>query len=475
MSAWGAIYNNTSSALRTHAGMLARLQEQAASGSRVIRPSDDPSDANRILHLRAQTLTLENYSKNLRTVVLAMEQSHDVVQEISSGLTRIRQLLTQASSGTYGQTDLCIIAEEIDCMLEQIVASINTKTLGRYLFGGSDMSATPYAVEHTGGRIATVQYQGSPEDLPVPVAPGVNDSGTMVADHVFRSREPWWPVFLGNTGAKAGKGVSTISDEVSLTVSHDTTAYDDGGAGSGIIAGDSSPAGDSILGGHTLTINAVAETIKLDDGTPIAFNVETDLQVQNAVGDIVYVNVSNWNGSFDGTIALAASGNVSIDGGASTTPVTFTDNQAVTHSTAGRVLYVDTSEIVRTGVDTVRVTAGTYDVFGTLINIRDTLLGEDGLSDSQRTERLSELADSLEGAAEGVTRKLTTVGGRLQAMDALHNSLETLKARAGQEASMLQDADVIQLAIDLARTQTLYEMTLMTASKLLSLSLLDFI
>ena len=54
MAGWGAIYNNVTFALRSQAAELARLQEQAASGVRVVRASDDPANAYRILQLRGQ-------------------------------------------------------------------------------------------------------------------------------------------------------------------------------------------------------------------------------------------------------------------------------------------------------------------------------------------------------------------------------------------------------------------------------------
>ena len=64
MPGLGAIYNTASASLREHAERLARLQEQAASGLRVNRASDAPSDAYRILKLHAQELSIQTYVKN---------------------------------------------------------------------------------------------------------------------------------------------------------------------------------------------------------------------------------------------------------------------------------------------------------------------------------------------------------------------------------------------------------------------------
>ena len=49
------------------------------------------------------------------------------------------------------------------------------------------------------------------------------------------------------------------------------------------------------------------------------------------------------------------------------------------------------------------------------------------------------------------------------------------RAKAEVEAAVIGDADIAELSIDLAKTQTLYQMTLMSVADMLSLSLIDFL
>ncbi|MHC4498832.1 MAG: hypothetical protein ACYS21_06935, partial [Planctomycetota bacterium] len=88
---------------------------------------------------------------------------------------------------------------------------------------------------------------------------------------------------------------------------------------------------------------------------------------------------------------------LSIDDGATyvTVPVGGDTNQAVTDSGTGQVLYVDSTGINSTGLDMVRL-PGTYNVFDTLISIRDMLLNEKGLSDAKLQESLLNSLDSLD-------------------------------------------------------------------------------
>jgi flagellin-like hook-associated protein FlgL len=60
-------------------------------------------------------------------------------------------------------------------------------------------------------------------------------------------------------------------------------------------------------------------------------------------------------------------------------------------------------------------------------------------------------------------------------MGSLRESLTRLRDHVELQRDGLEDADVVEVATDLAREQTLYEMTLAVSSKLLNLSLLDYL
>ena len=130
--------------------------------------------------------------------------------------------------------------------------------------------------------------------------------------------------------------------------------------------------------------------------------------------------------------------------------------------------------MVRTGLEAVRV-PGTYDVFNTLVSIRDLMRNERNLTEDEQTPQLLATAASLEEVMSAVLQNATSVGGKLQAMDSLRGALEDIGTAADTQAASLQDADILDLTTQLARTQTLYEMVLATSAKMLNMSLLDFI
>lgn len=167
---------------------------------------------------------------------------------------------------------------------------------------------------------------------------------------------------------------------------------------------------------------------------------------------------------------------ISIDDGATfvTVPDGGDPNQAVIDSRTGRVLYVDTTEITRTGQELVRV-PGTYDVFTTLINIRDTLLNERGLSYQDLIETVDRAVAGVAEMQNVLTGADVSTGSKIGFLNTLNDNLEDMQFDTQDEITRLQEADIAQIAIDLSRREVLYQMSLSVVGKLMSTSLLDFI
>jgi len=174
----------------------------------------------------------------------------------------------------------------------------------------------------------------------------------------------------------------------------------------------------------------------------------------------VWLTITGTAGNYD----------LSIDGGLSTFNTNGTDtNLAVTDSRTGEVLYVDTTGIASAGVDWIRV-PGTYDIFNTLIALRDRL--ESG-GDIQ--EIRSNGLQALEEVYELLIQKSVSVGAKMGFLDDLRDNLTRIKWDTEDEVARLEDADIAQIAIDLSRRGVLYQMSLALTAEIMSMSLLDFI
>jgi flagellar hook-associated protein 3 FlgL len=224
-----------------------------------------------------------------------------------------------------------------------------------------------------------------------------------------------------------------------------------------------------IIQGMELSALLVGDQLFRDDSrqTPVFYGstgVAAGSGTSSVRGD-VYLTVAGSPGNYQ----------LSIDGGASWMTVDGTEtNVAVVNSQTGEVLYVDATGIQQTGTEPVRV-PGTYDIFNILIYARDLLNNNQNLDDETLDELMAATLTSMQEVEEKLTRSFPVIGGRIETLSNLKDSVEDLKVNSEDEVSRLLDADITQLAIDLARHQMLYEMSLTAASKIFSTSLLDFL
>jgi flagellar hook-associated protein 3 FlgL len=167
---------------------------------------------------------------------------------------------------------------------------------------------------------------------------------------------------------------------------------------------------------------------------------------------------------------------ISIDDGATfvTVPPGGDPNQAVTDSRTGHVLYVDTTGIDQAGVDLVRV-PGTHDVFNTLIGLRDMLRNPRGLDEQVLIADVTACVASVEEVRNQLVQANIRTGSEIGFLNTLKQNLENVQFDTQDQTARLQQADVAQISIDLAREQTLYQMSLAVAARLMTTSLLDFI
>ena len=391
-----SIYNSTRWAISNHTRALSMLQEQASSGHAINRPSDDPTDADKVLALQSESRSLDRYLDTLAETLDVLNLTGATIQQMSgdSGMSKALASLTGAMSAL--STDPAIRAQkatELNSILEDMISLANKQRMGQRLFGGADSSSDPYlATRNSSGDITRVVYQGSYEERVVEVAPGVEMETVMVGDNLFRSDDPGTPIFYGDTGAAAGSGSSSVRGDVTLTVTGTAGNYD-----------------------------------------------------------------------------------LSTDGGATTVNVTGGEtNVAVINSVTGEVLYVDATGITQTGTDHVQVPES-YDMFNILISARDLLNNTTNLSPGTWNDVMDATLGSMKIVQQKLVRAFPTVGGRLSALQSLHTNMEDLKLNTDENISRRQDADITQVAVELARHNVLYEMSLSVAAKMFSLSLMDFL
>jgi len=153
-------YDNTVSLLARRQAELAQLQENLATGKRVLKPSDDPVAAtlsetaqNRLSRTQSDLRALETARTGLQQAESGLAQSGELIQ-------KVRDLLVSAGNATFGPSEREDIARQLEGLREQLIGVANlTDNSGRTLFGGLGGAATPFVDLYSASGNG-VQFEG---------------------------------------------------------------------------------------------------------------------------------------------------------------------------------------------------------------------------------------------------------------------------------------------------------------------------
>jgi flagellar hook-associated protein 3 FlgL len=160
-------YQDASSGLEQANERLADYQQQVASGKRINRASDDPSDTASAIGERAKMAQFDQYaatgdSANSRLTIL-----DTVMSDIVTKLTAAQSTATSALGTIQTSAQRDAAAQQLDGIKAALVDDFNTSFQGNFLFGGTKSTAKPYPVG-AGGVVGA--YVGSTTEVQVDIA-----------------------------------------------------------------------------------------------------------------------------------------------------------------------------------------------------------------------------------------------------------------------------------------------------------------
>jgi flagellar hook-associated protein 3 FlgL len=133
----GQLYDRTIQSVLDNQADLSDIQQQLASGKKLLRPSDDPVGAAQVVRLTEQIERINQYKKNSNLLVNSLEQEETVLKSVNTAVDRARVLMLQSGSGIVGTEDRTAIANEINQIKDQVFDLMNSRNpSGEYIFAG---------------------------------------------------------------------------------------------------------------------------------------------------------------------------------------------------------------------------------------------------------------------------------------------------------------------------------------------------
>lgn len=464
-----------------HGTRMLRLQDQLSSGIRIKKSSDDPLAYRNINFIQSQLQHIEDSDYVIKEAQGKLNASVSNLTEFQQLLSRVKQL-AQEGVQSLSQEERNALALEAEGLLTRMKDLANARFNGQYLYGGAASDRIPwdFAESQQPGRVMDASYSGAAKSGESVISPSLSIETLYAGDAIFGAGDRGATVIYGKSGAQIGSGTDTLRGRATLQIRHTLTTYL---GASGLTAGTSSPGSDSVIGqagAHRVKLvdtsgTGTSGTISLNGGPEVQWNnTMTNLEVTGGNGEKVFVNTTAIAAGFNSNVDLTASGTMSVDGGATTTAISFAANEVVNDSVTGKLVTINSTNILRTGDDYLEFT-GTSNAFQVVDGLIKDLRGARSLDNAQLGNALARRMGELDSMADHVLMAVGLQSTSLEGLEQLANRNQDMKAETQVRLGELQNTDFTQAVVDLTNEQMLQQFTFKVASQIMSQSLIDFL
>ena len=259
----GMMFGQSLSSMLARQKQLNTLQEQLATGQKLVTAKDDPVAAGTAVGLDRTLAELERFGKNANMVANRLGLQENVLVQAGDYMVRVNELAIQANNGSLSDDDRQAIAAELRAIHDGMLSVANsTDGSGRYLFGGSADDSTPFTRTAAG-----VAYHGDQTQRRIEVAPETFVKDATPGSELFmRVRTGDGTVEATAAATNAGTGVvagygrdssGAWNGDAYRVVFTGASTYDVlDGTGTAVASGTWSSGEETVLGGLGVSIEA---------------------------------------------------------------------------------------------------------------------------------------------------------------------------------------------------------------------------
>jgi flagellar hook-associated protein 3 FlgL len=220
----GQLYDRTIQSVLDNQANLSDIQQQLASGKKLLRPSDDPVGAAQVVRLTEQIELINQYKKNSNLLVNSLEQEETVLKSVNTSVDRARVLMLQSGNGVVGTEDRTAIANEISQIKDQVFDLMNSRNpSGEYIFAGFQSGSPAFSFNPSASG-DKYNFEGDGGENKVQISDNVslekNNSGLNIFENVLSRRKSTISGSVGATNVSLN-----VQGQNALDKFHDTN-YD---------------------------------------------------------------------------------------------------------------------------------------------------------------------------------------------------------------------------------------------------------
>ena len=490
------LYSSSIRYMNGSLGKLAEANEQNASQLRINRPSDDPAGYAEARGLDSVIRGLDQYSDNIGVAKSWLNQADSTLLQVSTIMTSIKGLASQASTGTVSDENRSQIAAQVRGYFEQLVSLSNTSVSGKSLFagqktGGSAFSQTLFASvsDSTLTQDAVAKVEGASAASVLVQFTSSGDVGGS-QDIGYRYSTDAGKTWTTKTLAAGADTLDLGGCSVTLKAGSHLTETGSGNGTSLVVRPSALYLGDDQDGAVVRSygsgqVSAAADgvfslnvSVRLDSNAslpgPYSYSFSTDGGMNWTTGNVASGAKLPVPGGF---LELSSGAGNTLAAGDQFTIVPNTADIRVNISPSGDIVINNVGKDIFGGLYQSAGASNASSVFGagSSLNIFETVGELVGFLETNNMDGVGDALDKLTAAQEHLESSAADVGARENRLDFAENTLSILRDNAETRLSKVEDADLSQLLLDLAKYQYAYQSVLSSSSKIMGMSLLNYI
>jgi len=497
------MYANFISNLNAGSSKLMELNNQASSQKRINRPSDDPVGTIRVLEYRDSISALKQFKSNIDTGKGWLELADETLMQGNELLTRAKAIAEQAATGSLSAEQRDGLSYEVEQIFEQLISLSNTTYEGKSIFAGQRVDGNAFE--------RTLNVTSNKDDI--------QDED-----------------IVSITGEKGGTTLVQFLDDG--TVGTDDIGYRYSKDGGDTWTTINSTDADALTGTNA-TMNLGGTDVQLNSGYTVDASADTEdssgtwlwvrpsarylgdnednVQVDKAAVFSAGLDIEAEGDFQSGTVVRIDSldaGNVeysySTDGGTSWSTGHETTTGENKYVVPGGIMEVTAGSIQegdqffirpeKAGIDfqispneSLQVNNIGKDVFGGITgddegNLQSTVFGRGsgdnvfetmgefiGYLKTNNQQGIQESLEKLGSNIKHISNTLASVGSRENRLDVAEKSMTSLIGNEEERMSNIEDVDIAELMTKLSSQQVAYQAVLQSSSRIMKMSLMNYI
>lgn len=424
---------------------LEDLRNQAATGKKLIRPSDNPAAIRPVLSARTQIRSTDRFIESLSTSLDRLQNQDTYLDQAENLLVSAKETAINAMNGSMSDSDLATLADQIGYIKTEMMSVANAQVGGQYIFAGFEEDTVPFV---SNGDV--VSYQGDSNIKRLETSPGelvqtnldgaklfmgMSDSDgdgvlEQTGENVFDVLTNLERAIRGESGQVYNGSTLIPSNDIGYldAASGDYTPIANDGAGAPLLDGGGAQI-PLTFAGEPISLQPVANT----DGETLTIADYNALNPPGVVNDYTGTSLS----------AAALDQPMYLQSDAATPPEYNAAGEPVLSYDAG------TSEFSLLNADSSPVQLQVVPTMGDLLG-------------------------TLEQTADESRSARGLMGNNASRIETSREHLEGVMIDLEQILSRYEDVDIIDVLTEITQTETALEAALSVTGKVSQLSIMDF-